>query len=69
MDLVKMSVNLPQSVVDDLRAIAAERQITLTQAIKDAIAMEKYVTDERRDGSHLLVQKPDKTVREVVLLR
>lgn len=63
MALIKMSVNLPEGLVEDFRAIAQERQITLTQAIKDAIEMEKYITDERREGSHVLIQKADKTLR------
>ena len=69
MALVKMSVNLPEEVMEDLRKIAEERQVTLTQAIRDGIAMEKYLTQEQLHGGRVLIQKPDQTLREVEFVR
>lgn len=67
MALVKMSVDVSEETLQELREVARERHITLTQAVRDAIAVEKYVTEELQRGSRMLVLKRDRTMREVEL--
>ena len=63
--MTKVSFNLPAEDLATLKAIAARRNITVTQALRQAIATEKFVEDTIQRGGKLLVQR-DKTVTEVV---
>jgi predicted transcriptional regulator len=63
---VKLSVNLPEETVTNLRELAEKRGITLTEALRRAIANEHFLEDEVKSGGKVLVEKPDKTVREIV---
>ena len=63
---VKLSVNLPEDTVSKLREIAEKRGITLTEALRRAISHERFLEDEVENGGKVLVEKPDKTVREIV---
>ncbi len=63
---VKMSVNLPDETVENLRDIAAKNGITLTAALRQAVANEKFLEDELKDDSKLLIEGKDKSVRQVV---
>jgi predicted transcriptional regulator len=63
---VKMSVNLPDETVESLRHIAEKNGITLTAALRQAIANEKFLEDELHDDSKLLIEGKDQSVRQVV---
>ena len=65
MAVKKVTVNLSDETIRDLREVADKRGITLTEAIRRAIATEKFVQDERDEGSKILVEKPGGRVREV----
>ena len=64
--VTKISANLPNGVVEDLRNIATSEAITMTQALRNAIALYKYVSGEMRTGGKLLVERPDGHIREVI---
>lgn len=63
---VKMSVNLPDDAVENLRAIAKKNGITLTAALRQSIANEKFLDDELKDGEKLLIEGSKGPVRQVV---
>jgi predicted transcriptional regulator len=63
---VKMSVNLPDEAVDNLRQIAEKNGITLTAALRQAIANEKFLEDELKGDAKLLIEDKNKAVRQVV---
>lgn len=65
MAVKKVTVNLSDETIRDLQEVADKRGITLTEAIRRAIATEKFVQDERDEGSKILVEKPGGRVREV----
>ena len=65
-DLQKVSLNLPSDTLDNVRRIAKHQNITMTDAIRRAIATESYVEDETNNGGTILVKKPDGTYKEVV---
>lgn len=66
MKVVKASFNLPEDELDKLRALAASRCVSVTQALRQAIATECFIADQP-SGSKVLIQPPDsKTAREVV---
>ena len=62
----RMSVSLPKEAAESLEWLAKERGITLSEALRHAVATEDYIQKELRDGSKILIQKADKTLREVV---
>jgi len=63
---VKMSVNLPDEAVANLRAIAEKNGITLTAALRQAIANEKFLEDEVKKDDKLLIEGPKGPPRQVV---
>jgi hypothetical protein len=64
---VKVTVNLPDDAVRALEEMKA-RTGTVTQALKEAIALKQYVDHELDRGGQLLIQHPDGSVERVVLL-
>lgn len=62
---MKMSVNLSDADVATIRQIAAEREISFTQALRDAIATERFIRQAIADGERILVEKGGKR-REIV---
>lgn len=67
MEKTKLTVNLTDEAMAALRELADKRGITLGQALGQAIASEKFLHDEVSKGGKVLIEKPDQTVREVVL--
>jgi predicted transcriptional regulator len=63
---VKMSVNLPDEAVENLREIAEKNGITLTAALRQAISNEKFLDEQLKDNSKLLIEDKDKSIRQVV---
>ncbi len=63
---VKVSFNLPKSEIDWVRGFASDRSIPVTQAIRQSIALFKFVATLPH-GSRLIVEEPDGSRREVIL--
>jgi predicted DNA-binding protein len=64
---VKVTVNLPEETVEQLKVVAKERGISMTQVLREAIATQAYVDEQIKDGGKILVEKSDrKTIRELV---
>jgi len=66
-DKTKLTVNLTEDAITALRELADGRGISLGQALGQAIADQKYFSDEVSKGGKVLIEKPDQTVREIVL--
>ena len=64
---VKLTVNIPEREMVILRKLATKRDISLTDAVRRAIAMEQFLEEVERDGGKLLVEQPDRTIRQVVV--
>lgn len=62
----RLSVSLAEDVSQLLESLAKSQGITKNEAIRKAIATEAYLLQERLGGSKILLQKPDKEVREVL---
>jgi ribbon-helix-helix CopG family protein len=65
--VVKTTVNLPPEAVTALRELATERGTSVADVIRRAIWIEKYLHDALKNGSKILLQEPDKTVKELVI--
>jgi hypothetical protein len=63
----KVTVNLPDEAVAAIQEYADERGITFTEALRRFVSREKYFNDEIDAGGKLLIEKPDKSLREVVI--
>lgn len=70
-NVVRLSVNLAPSVADALKSTAARRGLSITEAIRHAVAVWKLVTDEQAKGNRVMIVEGegDKAqYREVVLV-
>lgn len=69
-EIVRLSVNLNVDSARALREYAATNHVSATEAVRRAIAVLKYVDDERRSGRAIQSVDDEKkgAVRELVLL-
>jgi hypothetical protein len=67
MEKIKVSVNLTADDVNTLRALAEKRGTTVTETLRRAIGMEKFVEEVTANGGALLVEEKDKTLRHVII--
>lgn len=65
---VKTTLVLPEDAVEKLRALAQDRNVSLAEAVRRAVSVDKYITDARREGCRILVEDPEKTLTEIVIL-
>ena len=66
-DRIKVSFNLPQADVSVLREIAEQRSTTVTEALRGAIATEKFLREAAARGEKILLEGEDGRVRELVV--
>jgi predicted transcriptional regulator len=67
--LVRLSVNLNNETADALKEIAEERGISVTETVRRAISVYKYIEEELSQGHKVQVaDKVNKTVTELVLI-
>lgn len=62
----RMSISLPSDIAQMLEFLAEFQGISQNEALRKAIATEAYLLRERIQGTKVLLQKPDKEIREVV---
>ena len=62
---VKISANLPAEDVGALKQLAAQRRVTMTSVLRDAIAAEKYLSDIVAQGGKVLVEDARGAVHRV----
>ena len=62
---VKVSLNLPVEDVETLKGLAAERGMTMTQVLRQAIKGEKLLNDAQRQGGEVLIRQNGETQRLV----
>jgi hypothetical protein len=62
-------MNLPVQTVQLLKDLASQRNITMTQVVREALALERVVSDYAGKDSKLVIQKNDGEKLEVLLPR
>ncbi|UCC87719.1 MAG: ribbon-helix-helix protein, CopG family [Anaerolineales bacterium] len=62
----RVNVNFSDDTYAVLKEIAEKKGNTMSEVLRDAIALEEWVTDELTSGSRLLVERQDGEVREVI---
>lgn len=65
-DVKRMSVSLSGDISRMLEFLAKSQGISQNEALRKAIATEAYLLQERTQGTKVLLQHPDKEVREVL---
>jgi len=64
---VKLTVNLGQEVYEVLKDIAAQRGITMTECLRQAIRTEQWVQETRERGEKILVRDHKGQLFEILL--
>lgn len=62
----RISIGLSGDIVELLEFLAERQGISQNEAIRRAIATDYYFLKERLQGANILIQKPDRDIREVV---
>ncbi len=62
----RVNVSFSDEVYQELARIAKERGVTLSDVLRDAVSLEKYVDDTTREGGRLLVERDGET-RELLV--
>lgn len=65
---VKTTIVLPAADVEVLRELAAERNVSLAEAVRRALTIDKYLRDARRQGGRVLVEDAEKVLKELVII-
>ncbi len=64
----RADVNFSDETYGRLKEIADRKGVSMTEVLRDAIALEDWFTEEERSGSRILIERDGET-REVVRLR
>jgi hypothetical protein len=64
----RLTADLPAAEADALKVLAAQQGVTLTEALRRAIATENLLQDRRKSGSKVLLEK-DGQLSELVFTR
>jgi hypothetical protein len=65
--ITRLSVNINSDVANALKDVAARRQISITEAVRRAVAIWKFVEDENLKGNTIqVVNHADNSVKEIV---
>ena len=70
-DVVRLSVNLAPDVAATLKEIAAQNHISVTEAVRRAIGVLKFIQDETAQGNDILVSERDgrgERLRKLVII-
>lgn len=67
--LTRLNVNLNQETANALKELAQRQNISLTEAIRRAVAVLKFVDEESQQGRRIqTVDKNDEHKRELILM-
>jgi hypothetical protein len=65
-ELVRVTLNLPRSVLDKVERLAAAHGVNKTSIIVRAIELEDFLDSITRRGGKLLVEKANGDINEVI---
>jgi hypothetical protein len=64
--IVKMSVNLSSTVIEQLKTLAEERGVTMTHIVGRAIVDAKFFHDALKEGCKILLEDKRGKFRQVI---
>ena len=62
----RVSVNFSDSALSTLEQLAQEKGKSMSDVLRDAIVLEKYVTEATKEGSKIFIERPDGKIRELI---
>lgn len=62
----RVNVNFSEDAYETLKEIARSRGKTISEVLRDAIALERWYEDTKREGGRVVVELQDGRAREVV---
>ncbi len=62
----RFNVNFSEGAYNDLSTLATRKGKTMSEVLRDSIALERWFDETRREGGKVLVEQPDGSIREVV---
>jgi len=62
----RFNVNFSEGAYRDLNTLAERRGKTMSEVLRDAIALERWFDETNREGNKVLVEQPDGRIREIV---
>lgn len=62
----RVNVNFSEGAYHDLQEIARNRGKTKAEVLRDAIALERWFDEARREGARLLIERPNGELRELI---
>jgi Ribbon-helix-helix protein, copG family len=65
---VRLSVNLSFETAEIFKTLIERKGLSISEGIRRAIAVWKFLEDEKSRGNEIAVIEPDESVRKVVLL-
>ena len=66
MNLIKITVNLPEEQVNFLMNVAATEKITFTDAIRRSINTEKFFINQKQANRKILIEASDGQIHEII---
>lgn len=68
-NVTKISVNLPDGTIEQLKKLAEMRQVSMTQALRDAIALNSLVANEVADNKKsLFLEEEGSSIRDRIVI-
>jgi len=65
-ETVKLTVNITEELAKALKELAAREGTTMTNIVNKALALEKYVSEEKAKGSKMIFEDKNGKFKEVV---
>ena len=62
----RVNVNFSDDAYKTLKEIASSRDKTISEVLRDAIALERWYEETKREGGRVIVERRDGREREVV---
>ncbi|MEU3471592.1 hypothetical protein [Rhodococcus sp. NPDC006774] len=66
MGMVKISANLAEDIVEDMKRRADEQGISMTELLRQALATQKFLQEEQDRGTKLLLKHKGESDRELI---
>jgi hypothetical protein len=66
-EFVKISANLPASVVKILRQVAKMKGTSMTEVLRHAISLEAFLLEKEREGSKIIVEDKGRKKTQLVV--
>lgn len=64
---VKTTISLPEDAVAVLRELSETRNVSFAEVVRRALTMDKYLNDVRKEGCRVLIEDPEKLIKEIVI--